>query len=99
MLDRKTINHVATLARLNIDEKEYELYGKQLYDILSEIKKIEVVECSTNDIMITSSSNINEYSNDTIGPMLSKDQIFKNVKHSNDDYIMVPKVIADAEEI
>lgn len=99
MLDKSTVDHVATLARLNIDENEYELYGSQLYDILSEIKKIEEVDVSSSDIMVSPSTNINEYSNDTIGPMLSKEEIFKNVPHSNDDYIMVPTVIADVEEI
>ena len=99
MLSKEEVEHVATLARLNVNEDEYELYGHQLYDILSEIKKIEDVKVSNDDIMITPSNNINEYSNDTIGPMLSTEEILKNVKHSNDDYIMVPKVIADTGEI
>ena len=94
MLSRAEVDHVADLARLYVDESEYELYGKQLYDILSEIKKIENVDVEgTTDMMISPSTNTNTYSNDTIGPMMNREEIFKNVKHSNGDYELVPKVI------
>ncbi|MBR1376997.1 MAG: Asp-tRNA(Asn)/Glu-tRNA(Gln) amidotransferase subunit GatC [Bacilli bacterium] len=94
MLSKEEIDHVAELARLHVDDSEYELYGKQLYDILSEIEKIESVDVEgETKIMISPCTNINEYSNDSIGPMLSKEDILKNVKHSNGDYIVVPTVI------
>lgn len=94
MLTKEEVSHVAELARLYVDEAEYELYGKQLYDILSEIKKIEEVDVEGEDnIMISPSNNTNTYSNDIIGPMLSREEIFKNIKHSNGDYELVPKVI------
>ena len=93
MLSKEEVLHVADLARLHVEEDEIEIYGKQLYDILSEIEKIEDVKDAGDEIMFSPCTNINEYSNDTIGPMLSKEEIFKNVKHSNEDFIVVPKVI------
>ena len=94
MLSKSEVDHVADLARLYVYDSEYPNYEKQLYDILSEIKKIEDVEVKEDDeIMISPSTNINEYSNDTIGPMLSKEDILKNVKHSNGDFIVVPTVV------
>ena len=100
MLTKSEVDHVALLARLHVDDSEYELYERQLYDILSEIKKIEDVDVDgETEIMISPCTNTNAYSNDTIGPMLSKDEIFKNVKHSNGDFIVVPRVVADTEEI
>src|SRR5574344_1411697 len=99
MLTKEEIDHVADLARLHVDESEYPLYEKQLYDILKEIEKIESVDVEgETDIMISPSTNINCYSNDQIGPMLSKEDVFKNVKHSNGDYIVVPKVVGSVEE-
>ena len=97
--DSKTkseVDHVADLARLHVDESEYELYERQLYDILSEVKKIEDIDVEgETEMMISPSTNVNAYSNDTIGPMLSKEEILKNVKHTNGDFIVVPTVIND----
>lgn len=100
MLSREEVDHVADLARLHVDEAEYELYSKQLYDILEEVNKIEKVDLKGEDeIMISPCENTNCYSSDQAGPMLSKEEIFKNVKHSNGDYILVPRVVADSEEV
>ena len=96
MLTKSEVDHVADLARLHVDESEYELYEKQLYDILSEVKKIEEVDVEgETKIMISPSTNINAYSNDTIGPMLSTSDVLKNAKHTNGDFIVVPTVIND----
>lgn len=94
MLNENEVEHVADLAKLYVYKDEYPKYQKQLHDILSEIKKIEDIDID-GDIMISPSSNTNEYSNDNVGPMLNKDDIFKNVKHTNGDYIVVPTVIND----
>lgn len=92
-LSKEEVNHVADLARLNINQDEYELYGKQLYDILEEINKINDVKLTTDEIMISSIDFNNRYSIDEIKSMLNKEEIFKNVKHSNGDFIVVPKVL------
>lgn len=100
MLSKSEVDHVADLARLHVDDSEYELYEKQLYDILEEIKRIEEVELEGDEeIMISPSTNINTYSNDSIGPMLSTADVLKNAKHTVGDYIVVPRVVADSEEI
>lgn len=94
MLTREEVDHVADLARLHVDESEYPKYQKQLYDILSEVNKIESVDVEgETEIMISPSTNTNCYSSDIVGPMLSKEEVFKNVKHSNGDFIVVPRVI------
>ena len=100
MLSKSEVDHVAELARLHVDDSEYPIYEKQLYDILSEVKKIENVDVEgETEMMISPCINTNEYSNDNIGPMLSTSDVLKNVKHTNGDYIVVPRVVADSEEI
>lgn len=100
MLTREEVDHVADLARLHVDESEYELYAKQLHDILSDVEKIESVDLKgEEDIMISPCTSTNVYSSDQVGPMLTHEEIFKNVKHSNGDYIVVPRVVADSEEV
>ncbi|MBQ8234401.1 MAG: Asp-tRNA(Asn)/Glu-tRNA(Gln) amidotransferase subunit GatC [Bacilli bacterium] len=93
MLSKEEVEHVSNLARISIKENEYELYAKQLHDILSDIEKINEVELTSDDILISTTKNINKYSTDEIKPMLKKEEIFKNVKDYNGDFIVVPKVI------
>lgn len=100
MLSKNEVDHVANLARLHVDDSEYPIYEKQLYDILSEVKKIEDVDVEgETEMMISPCTNTNTYSNDSIGPMLSTSDVLKNAKHTNGDFIVVPRVVADSEEI
>lgn len=100
MLTKEEVDHVADLARLYVAEEEYALYQKQLYDILEEINKIESVDVGDEkNIMISPCTNTNCYSQDQVGPMLSHDEIFKNVKHSMGDFIVVPRVITEQQEV
>jgi aspartyl-tRNA(Asn)/glutamyl-tRNA(Gln) amidotransferase subunit C len=46
MLDKKQIQHIANLARLELSEEEEEKYGRQLSDILDYIDKLKEVDTS-----------------------------------------------------
>ena len=95
-LTREQVLHVANLARLNIVDNEIERYAGQLSDILTEIEKITKVEIDPNtDILIAPTNNKNIYKEDTEGPMLSREEIFKNTKKTDGRYIIVPKVVND----
>lgn len=93
ILDENKVKHVADLARLNLNDEEILIYQKQLGAILEDISKIENVDVDSFDMMISPCSDINKYG--TEGEMLSREEIFKNVKHERDSYILVPKVIND----
>lgn len=96
MLNENQVKHVADLARLQINDDEIELYGKQLHDILTEIDKIINVDVlNESEILISPTTNKNCYKQDKIGHMNTKEEIFKNVKNVSGDYIVVPKVIND----
>lgn len=95
-LNREQVEHVANLARLAIDEEEVEKYGIQLASILTEIDKINKVDIDESDeILIAPTENKNNYHEDEVGEMLSKEEIFKNAKHVVDGYVVVPKVLND----
>lgn len=93
ILDENKVKHVEDLARLNLNDEEILIYQKQLGAILEDISKIENVDVDSFDMMISPCSDINKYG--TEGEMLSREEIFKNVKHERDSYILVPKVIND----
>lgn len=94
-LSDKEVLHVANLARLNVKENEIERYSNQLSSILTEIEKITSVEIKSDKILISPTENKNIYREDTKVHMLTKEEIFKNVKNVSDDYVVVPKVIND----
>lgn len=92
-LSKEQVMHVADLAKLKINEDELLKYQKQLSDILTEIDKILKAEVTTDEILISPIEHINRYNEDTEGKMLTKEEIMKNVKNTNGDYIIVPRVI------
>lgn len=95
-LDRDAVKHVARLARLYVSEEKMDKYGVQLAQILTEIDKINKVSVAEDtEMLIAPTKNKNEYHEDIVGDMLSKDDIFKNAKHVSDGYIIVPRVIGN----
>lgn len=91
ILDNEKILHVAKLANIKVDDVD--VYKKQLNDILTEIKKIEDV-CMDNDIMITSCTNTNCYKSEE-EVMDKREDLLKNSKLKNGDFIVVPKALND----
>ncbi|MEG2322084.1 MAG: Asp-tRNA(Asn)/Glu-tRNA(Gln) amidotransferase subunit GatC [Bacilli bacterium] len=91
-ITKEQVEHIATLAKLNIEESAVLKYQEQLGDILNEIEKIMAVNID-EDIMISPSSNRNNYSSDIIGTHISRKDAFKNAKRVMGDYIVVPKVV------
>ena len=95
-LTNEEVKHVADLARLEVKEEQLESYGTQLYDILSEIEKINQVELDEEGpIMISPTTNQNCWSEDQVEPMLTHEEIMKNVPHKTERYIVVPEVLHD----
>jgi aspartyl-tRNA(Asn)/glutamyl-tRNA(Gln) amidotransferase subunit C len=43
-LEKKDIQHIANLARLELSDKELELYGNQLSDVLGYIDQLQAVD-------------------------------------------------------
>ena len=67
MLTKEEVDHVANLARIKVNEDEYELYAKQLYDILTDIDKVNEVEVNDEEMMISAVDIKNRYSKNAFG--------------------------------
>ncbi len=95
-LSKEEVLHVADLAKLEVKEEEIEKYSVQLFDILSEIEKIDQVEVDPyGEILIAPTTNQNVWSKDEIKPMLSKEEIMHNVPRIVENYVVVPEVLHD----
>lgn len=96
-LSKQQLEHVANLARLNLSEQEREKYATDFVTILNDIEKINQVDLSdvTDEMMISSCTNINEYHEVETVEEIRKEEALKNSKLSDGDYVVVPQVIHD----
>ena len=94
MIDKKTVEHVALLSRLKLNEEELALYSRQLASILSYIDKLN--EIDTKDTPPTShalNTLKNVFRKDEVRPSLSVDESLANAPERKGDFFKIPKVI------
>ncbi len=94
-LDREKVLHVASLAKLRIEEDEVEKYVKELKDLMDEVNRIQEVEIEDEEILISPSENRNVYKDDTVGSMLTREEILKNANKKYGSYIAVTRALND----
>jgi aspartyl-tRNA(Asn)/glutamyl-tRNA(Gln) amidotransferase subunit C len=93
-IDRRAVEHVALLSRLSLDEKELELYSKQLASILTYISKLN--ELDTKDVQPTShalSTLKNVFRKDIQRPSLKPEDALGNAPAREANFFKVPQVI------
>lgn len=87
------IEHIASLARLSLTEKEKELFGSQLSSILDYMEKLN--ELDTRNIEPTSHvlplSNVMR--NDIPGPSIPREDALMNAPDHTEKFFRVPKII------
>lgn len=94
VIDKKTVRHVALLSRLELGDKDLELYSTQLAAILSYISKLN--EIDTKDVHPTShplSSLKNVFRKDILKKSLEAEDALKNAPAREGGFFKVPQVI------
>lgn len=94
-LDREKVLHVASLAKLRIEEDEIDKYVKELKDLMDEVNRIQEVEIEDDEILICPTENKDVYKDDTIGSMLTREEILKNANKKYGSYIAVTRALND----
>jgi len=94
-LDREKVLHVASLAKLRIEDDEVEKYVKELKDLMDEVNRIQEVQIEDEKILISPSENRNVYKDDTVGSMLTREEILKNANKKYGSYIAVTRALND----
>lgn len=93
-IEKKKIEEIAYLARLDLTEKDIEKYQKELSEILDFVETIQKVD--TKDIEPTAQTTglLNVYREDKKEQSrLSRDEILSNVPEKKDGYIKVKSVL------
>ena len=92
-IDRKTVEHVAKLARLQLTDEELARYEKQLGAILDYIAKLEKLDVSGAEPLVHPAEGANVFREDVPGASLPRAEALKNAPEKTDDFFIVPKVV------
>ena len=92
-ITREEVEHVATLARLNMSEEELARMTGQLDTILSYVAKLD--ELDTTDVVPTTHafSINNAFREDEIQESLTREEALANGPKENGEAFVVPRII------
>lgn len=96
-LTKEEVLHVASLARIEISEKEIEKYQVELRQLLNDVERISDVEGYDDDILISCWGENTSLRDDEIGEMLNPKQVISSAPRHSGNYIEVPVVLNDGE--
>ncbi|HNP95246.1 MAG TPA: Asp-tRNA(Asn)/Glu-tRNA(Gln) amidotransferase subunit GatC [Cyclobacteriaceae bacterium] len=92
-IDRATLEKIAHLARLELDEKEVPKLLEDMSRMISFVEKLKEVDTTGVEPLTTMSHEINAVREDKIKNQLSTDDVLKNAPDQEGSYFRVPKVI------
>jgi aspartyl-tRNA(Asn)/glutamyl-tRNA(Gln) amidotransferase subunit C len=92
-IERKTVEKVAKLARLQLSGEELDRYGAQLGAILDYIAKLEKLDVAGLEPLAHAVDTSNVFRADEPRPCLSRDAALQNAPEKTGDFFIVPKII------
>ena len=92
-IDRKAVEHIAKLARIDLDEAELEYFSAQLSKIVSYIEKINQLESKDAPDTFSPHGYTNVYRDDKVVRFDNSQGLVKIFPASEEGFIKIPKVI------
>ena len=92
-IQKKEVEAVGLLARIELSEDEKELFGQQLSSILSYIEKLKELDTSQVEPTTHVLPLHNVFREDKVLPSLSPEQALANAPEAMDGFYRVPKII------
>lgn len=92
-IDRTTLEKIAHLARLEIDEKDIPKMMEDMSKMVSFVEKLNEVDTEGVEPLTTMSHEINSLRDDVVKDQLSKDDVLKNAPKKDENFFRVPKVL------
>lgn len=92
-VDKKEVEYVAMLARVELSEEEKELYSEQMSTILAFFDRLKEVD--TEDVPPTSHviDLVNAYRSDQVRPGPGVEAVLENAPERSDRFFRVPKIL------
>ena len=92
-ISREDVVKVANLSRLALSEDEIGKYTEQLGKILLYVEKLNAVDVSNVEPMITATASGNVFRPDEVVQGLSREEAFESAPAHDDEFFRVPAVI------
>ena len=92
-IDKNTINKIARLSRIKLDDKESEDYIKDLNSILDWVEQLNEVNTENIQPLSNISSSVLPKREDTSKDVNSSDEILENAPDKLEGFFAVPKVV------
>lgn len=92
-IDRKLLDKIAHLARLEFDEKDAEKMMNDMNAIVSWVEKLQEVDTDGVEPLTTMSYEVNLLREDKVQEHLSREDALKNAPSKDAEYFRVPKVL------
>ncbi|MBU1091149.1 MAG: Asp-tRNA(Asn)/Glu-tRNA(Gln) amidotransferase subunit GatC [Candidatus Omnitrophica bacterium] len=92
-IDKKTVEYVAHLARMELQPKELEKLSGQLMEILAfidQLQKVDIKDIKPTSHILPLSNVLRE---DKLRQSLSSEEALKNAPRKHRNFFVVPKVI------
>lgn len=92
-IDRTTLDKIAHLARLELDEKEVPKLLQDMSRMISFVEKLKEVDTTGIQPLTTMSHEVNSLRDDEVRNQLSNDDVLKNAPDKDGKHFRVPKVL------
>ena len=92
-IDKKLVDKVARLAKLEFDEAAKEKMVFDMNKMISFIDKLEEIDTESIEPLVYMSEETNVLRADEVGEHSAKEDALKNAPQKDSDYFKVPKVL------
>ena len=93
LISEKEVEHIAWLARIELSQKEKDVFTRQFNEILDYFQKI--AEADTEEVPPTYHvlDMINVFREDAVSPSLSEEAALKNAPKKEKRFIKAPRIV------
>ena len=93
MIDQKTLEHIAFLARLHVTEAEAKEFSQQLSTVLGHFEKISLIDTAGVEPLVTPSEIETHWRQDQIKKEFSAEEMVANSPEKTGNLFTVPPVV------
>ncbi len=94
-IDDELIEHVASLAKLEFDDDQKAEFASQFSEIVSFVEQLSEADTTGLDDDLINKFSVNVLCSDKAVSGLSRGDALANAPKADDQFLLVPKVIAD----
>ena len=91
-VDKKLVQEIAILARLDLSQQETEMFVSQFKDILDYVSVLNEVDTENVPPAYLISANRSITREDAIEPSVPTNDFLANVPEAKDEYVVIPRV-------